>query len=136
MTPNMISVGETLPERIHQPDEVHLFMYNAAIWNPHRIHYDQPYTTGEEGHPGIVIDGPLQGDYLTQLILEWVGDEGRLVHFTYSNRKASYVGESLRATGRVTEVDADTGNVELELALFNEAGEVVTPGSARVCFVQ
>lgn len=127
-----IRTGDTLPERTFAPDEVQLFLYNAAIWNPHRIHYDLPYTTGEEGHPAIVIDGPLQGDFLTQLVLEWLGDLGTLTAFTYRNLRASYVGDSLTATGRVTDIDTATGEVALELALLNGEGEVVTPGSARV----
>lgn len=127
-----IRTGDTLPERTFAPDEVQLFLYNAAIWNPHRIHYDLPYTTGEEGHPAIVIDGPLQGDFLTQLVLEWLGDRGTLTAFTYRNLRASYVGDSLTATGRVTGMETVTGEVMLELALLNGEGEVVTPGSARV----
>ncbi len=129
-----IQVGDRLPERSHRPDTVQLFMYNAAIWNPHRIHYDLPYTTEVEGHPGIVIDGPLQGDWLTQLVLEWLGDDGELVRFGYSNRRASYVGETLRATGQVTDVDQATGTVTLELGVLNESGECITPGNALVRF--
>ena len=57
-----LNVGQRIEGRTHKPTSVSLFMYNAAIWNPHRIHYDEPYTTGVEHHPAIVIDGPLQGD--------------------------------------------------------------------------
>ena len=59
---NNIKIGDTLPERQHTASNVSLFVYNAAVWNPHRIHYDERYTTEVEGHPGVVIDGPLQGD--------------------------------------------------------------------------
>ncbi len=134
MNINDIRVGETLPERLHTPDEVQLFMYNAAIWNPHRIHYDYPYTTETEGHPGIVIDGPLQGDFLTQLVLEWMGEDARLAEFHYSNRRASYLGETLRACGSVTDVDPENREVVLELAIVNEADEVISPGKAVVRF--
>lgn len=127
-----VRVGDVLSERMHQPTEVQLFMYNAAIWNPHRIHYDHPYTTQTEGHPGIVIDGPLQGDFLTQLVLEWMGKNGRITEFYYSNRKASHVGDTLWARGSVVQVDASTGNVVLELGIFNDAGEAITPGKAVV----
>lgn len=134
MSLSQVKVGDLLPERTFKPDEVQLFMYNAAIWNPHRIHYDYPYTTEKEGHPGIVIDGPLQGDYLTQLVLEWLGDRGRLAGFEYSNRKAAYVGETLRAQGRVTAIREADQEVDLELAITNGAGEVITPGKACVRF--
>lgn len=36
-----------------------LFRFSALTANAHRIHYDQPYTTGTEGYPGLVVHGPL-----------------------------------------------------------------------------
>ena len=30
--------GDALPERIHVCDSVQLFLYNAALWNAHRVH--------------------------------------------------------------------------------------------------
>jgi len=41
------------------PDPVLLFRYSALTSNGHRIHYDRPYATGEEGYPGLVVHGPL-----------------------------------------------------------------------------
>jgi 3-methylfumaryl-CoA hydratase len=43
------------------PDEVMLFRYSALTFNGHRIHYDQPYVTGTEGYPGLIVHGPLMG---------------------------------------------------------------------------
>ena len=40
-----IAAGQALPEREFTATNVSLFCYNAAIWNPHRIHYDETYTT-------------------------------------------------------------------------------------------
>ncbi|WP_069268789.1 FAS1-like dehydratase domain-containing protein [Paraburkholderia nodosa] len=41
------------------PDPVLLFRYSALTLNGHRIHYDRPYATGEEGYEGLVVHGPL-----------------------------------------------------------------------------
>ena len=123
-------VGSPLPEREFQPSRVDLFLYNAALWNAHRIHYDQPYATQVEGYPDLVIDGPLQGDWLTQVVAEWLGDAGELVFFEYANRRAAYVGETLRCGGRVER--AEDGELELSLYVKNADDEVITPGSARV----
>jgi hydroxyacyl-ACP dehydratase HTD2-like protein with hotdog domain len=68
-----LAVGTPLPGRAHCPDEVDLFLYNAALWNAHRIHYDQAYATDVEGYPGLVVPGPQLGDWLTQVVLEWIG---------------------------------------------------------------
>jgi 3-methylfumaryl-CoA hydratase len=127
-----LEVGQPLPERVHAATNVSLFLYNAAVWNAHRIHYDERYTTEVEGHPGVVVDGPLQGDWLSQVALNWLGDRGRLVRFSYSNRRAAYLGEKLTSGGVVESIDRSTGTLELELHISNEAGEVITPGSATV----
>ena len=129
-----IAVGQALPEREFTATNVSLFCYNAAIWNPHRIHYDETYTTEVEKHPKIVIDGPLQGDWLSQIIINWVGEEAELLKFDYSNRRASYLGETLTSGGKVLKVGQKTGLVEVELFLKNEDGEITSPGSATVRF--
>jgi hydroxyacyl-ACP dehydratase HTD2-like protein with hotdog domain len=127
-----IRVGDTLPEREWRPDAVQLFLYNAVLFNAHRIHYDQPYATAVEGYPELVLAGPLLGDWLNQCVEEWLGERGRISAIEYSNRQASYVGESLYAGGRVLEVDTAAGTVRLEVFIRNAAGEVVTPGIATV----
>ena len=129
-----LSVGEALPERSYTVTNVSLFLYNAAIWNPHRIHYDEPYTTNVENHPGVVIDGPLQGDWLNQVVVNWIGDSATLTSFNYSNRRASYLGETLTSGGAITAIDAESGNVDLEIFIKNEDGDVITPGTAQVRF--
>lgn len=131
-TIDQLEVGDRLPERDHTATNVSLFLYNAAVWNPHRIHYDLTYTTEVEGHAGIVIDGPLQGDWITQVALNWIGPDGELVRFGYSNRVAAHLGDTLTSGGRVTAIDPAAGLVELELFVRNAAGDITTPGSATV----
>ena len=130
-----IKAGDPLPERTFQPDTVQLFLYNAALWNAHRIHFDYPYATEVEGYSGLVIAGPLMGDWLTQCAIDWLDDKGKLVSIEYSNRKAAFIGEILRTGGSVLSVEPETGRVQLELFVKNEADEVITPGTAVVNFV-
>jgi len=127
-----VSVGMELPQRVHTPTNVSLFLYNAAVWNAHRIHYDEPYATAVEGHAGVVIDGPLQGDWISQVALNWLGPDDALVRFEYSNRRASHLGDILVSGGRVTSIDPDSGQVELELYVADDAGEILTPGTATI----
>ena len=127
-----LSVGMRIPSRAFTPTNVSLFLYNAAIWNPHRIHYDETYTTQVEQHPGIVIDGPLQGDWLTQAVLDWLGEDGTLVEFEYSNRQASYLGATLTSGGTVSAIDPAAGTVTLDIAITDQQGAVLSPGRAVV----
>ena len=134
MTISDIHVGDELPTREHTASNVSLFLYNAAVWNAHRIHYDEAYTTDVENHPGVVIDGPLQGDWLSQCALNWAGDLAALESFSYSNRKAAYLGETLTTGGTVTAVDGENARVSVTLFVKNAEGEVTTPGAATLQF--
>ncbi|WP_263142902.1 hypothetical protein [Pseudomonas sp. RIT-PI-AD] len=123
-------VGQRLPERHYSAGTVQLFLYNAAIWNPHRIHYDLPYTQQQEGHPGLLVDGPLQGDWLTQLVYDWMDEADELLAFSYSNRRAAYVGDELVAGGEVSAVEGD--RITLKLQLLNAHGQATTLGQATL----
>ena len=129
-----ISVGDRLPEFRHETDTVGQFLYNAALWNAHRIHFDYPYATEEEDYPGLVVAGPLMGDWLSQCVLEWLGDDGRLLRFEYSNRRAAFVGDVLLSRGAVREVDQATGTATVDLEIVSASGDQLTPGSAVVKF--
>ena len=41
------------------PTTVTLFQFSALTYNGHRIHYDHPYVTKQEGYPGLLVHGPL-----------------------------------------------------------------------------
>ncbi|HCR1219403.1 TPA: hypothetical protein ONA18_005126 [Pseudomonas aeruginosa] len=117
----IFEIGQRLSERTYAPGAVQLFPYNAAIWNAHRIRYDLPHTQNVEGHPGLLIEGPLQGDWLPQWVYDWmdVGDD--MLAFSYSNRRAAYVGDVLTASGEITAIVGD--QITLKLQLSNQHGQ-------------
>jgi 3-methylfumaryl-CoA hydratase len=129
-----VSVGDQLPEVRHETDTIGQFLYNAALWNAHRIHFDYRYATEVENYPGLVVAGPLMGDWLSQCVLEWLGDDGSLLRFEYANRRAAFVGDVLLSRGEVCEVDQASRTVTLALEIINESGDPLTPGSAVVQF--
>jgi 3-methylfumaryl-CoA hydratase len=127
-----IQIGDTLPEQRRETGVVQQFLYNAALWNAHRIHYDTPWATQVEGYPALVVAGPLMGDWLTQCVLAWLGTHGRLVSVAYSNRRAAYVGDTLTVRGEVISKDSGTRRVHLEMSVVDPEGNVVVPGTAVV----
>jgi hydroxyacyl-ACP dehydratase HTD2-like protein with hotdog domain len=129
-----ILLGECLPERVFECGNVQLMMYNAALWNGHRIHYDEPYAKAEEGYPGLVLAGPLLGDWLHQCVEEWLAGDGRIVSINYSNRIAAYVGDILTSGGTVKAVNVERHEYELEVFIKNKDGAVVAPASMVVRF--
>ena len=129
-----ICPDDELPQRAFKPDNVQSMLYNAVLWNGHRIHFDEPYARDVEGYPGLVIAGPLLGDWLNQCVEEWLAEDGRLVSIEYSNRVATYVGETLYSGGKVLATRPDVGEVDIEVFIKNEAGDIVTPGLALARF--
>jgi 3-methylfumaryl-CoA hydratase len=57
------------------PDERLLFRYSSITDNPHRIHYDQPYATGQEGYPALVVNGSIPAMFLLELFRTAAGKE-------------------------------------------------------------
>jgi 3-methylfumaryl-CoA hydratase len=56
------------------------------------------------------------------------------VNFSYANRRAAYLGETLTATGEVIAKDKSSRTVEVRLGIRNETGEIIAPGSAKLKF--
>ena len=125
MTPN---VGTQVPEIERTADAVDLFMFSASAWLLHRIHYDLPYTTQEEAHPGLLIHGPLQGTYIMQAAQWWLGDDARLKSITYRHKAPAYLGDTLMCGGEVTEVTA--GTIAVDVWAKTSDGTVTTEGRA------
>jgi len=129
-----IKAGDELPQREFQCGNVQLMLYNAALWNGHRIHFDEPYAKEVEGYPGLVVAGPLLGDWLHQCVEEWLGDDGRIFSIDYSNRVATYADEILISGGVIAEVRGADNEVEIDVFIKNAAGEIVAPGKVLAKF--
>jgi hydroxyacyl-ACP dehydratase HTD2-like protein with hotdog domain len=129
-----VRVGDSLPERDFDCDNVQLMLYNAVLWNGHRIHFDEPYTKEVEGYPGLVLAGPMLGDWLHQCVDEWLGDDGRILSVDYSNRQAAYVGDTLTSGGTITAVRPSEQEIDVDVFIKNKEGALVAPGTMVVRF--
>lgn len=79
--------------RVTQPDSLLLFRYSALTGNGHRIHYDMPYVTGEEGYPGLIVHGPLQATLLAAHAL--ANAPGALREFSFRGLRPAFAGRAL-----------------------------------------
>jgi 3-methylfumaryl-CoA hydratase len=86
--------------RIELPtDPALLFRFSALTYNTHRIHYDEPYATGVEGYPGLVVHGPLLALLLLEIPRrELPGRAVRTVDFRLS--QPVFAGTTVVATGQ------------------------------------
>ncbi|MEM6847290.1 MAG: protein dehydratase [Pseudomonadota bacterium] len=90
-----------------------LFRYSALTFNGHRIHYDEPYATGEEGYAGLVVHGPIQATLLLNVAAKALGRTPS--QFAYRGHAPLFCGEDFSV--RFGETDAG-----LEGCVVNEAG--------------
>lgn len=98
-------------QRTVTPDERMLMRFSALTWNAHRIHYDRAYATEVDGHPDLVVHGPLLAALLADL---WEHADGRALRtFSFRARAPIYVEEPIRLhggpSGSLAAVDAEGG---------------------------
>ncbi|KTE23903.1 MULTISPECIES: MaoC family dehydratase N-terminal domain-containing protein [unclassified Sphingopyxis] len=80
--------------RMLVPSEALLFRYSALTFNSHRIHYDLPYATHEEGYRGLVVHGPLTATLLLDLAALHLGDN-MLQRFAFRGLSPAICGDPL-----------------------------------------
>lgn len=80
------------------PDPVLLFRFSALTYNAHRIHYDADYATGVEGHPGLVVHGPLLALLCFELPRRQAPRQ-RVTQLSFRARSPVYVGQLCTVTG-------------------------------------
>jgi 3-methylfumaryl-CoA hydratase len=100
------------------PDPALLFRFSALTYNAHRIHYDQPYVTEVEGHPGLVVHGPLLALLLLEVPRRHAADRS-VTSFAHRLTRPAYAGTAVRATGRF-----DGDRWELTAAAMGQAASL------------
>ena len=110
--------------RMLVPSEALLFRYSALTFNSHRIHYDMPYATQQEGYRGLVVHGPLTATLLLDLAARHFGDNA-LTRFEFRGTSPAICGEELHL---VLRGDGDA----IELGAFASDGRQVMAATAAV----
>jgi hydroxyacyl-ACP dehydratase HTD2-like protein with hotdog domain len=114
------------------PTMVALFRMSAVMWNAHRVHYDQAYATGVEGHAGVLVPANLLSCYLCEAVMACAGPRGRVVRMTFQTRSPVLADTALTAWARPVSGPDDSGLVDLEIGIDDDAGGAPVTGTARV----
>jgi 3-methylfumaryl-CoA hydratase len=104
-----------------QATPILLFRYSALTFNGHRIHYDYPYATKEEGYEGLVVHGPMQATLMLNLAAEKMR---RLP------KRFSYRGQRPLTAGQVFGVSAALKNGAIEATVRDRNGAVTMMAEA------
>ena len=128
-----VRVGESLPPLTRRATSVSLFMFGAAYWSPHRIHYDRDHAR-DEGYDDVVVTGPLMNAWAVRALTEWAGDPGCLRRIAVRNLAPAYVGDSLTVTALVTgkRPGEREGEVDCEFQVAGRGGAAVLRGTATL----
>ena len=108
------------------------------------LHYDVAYAESQGvGKP--IVHGALKGQWLVNLLTDWIGDEGFLKKFSCQYRAMDWPrlmktptqphdGETWKCKGKVTSKysDGDIHLVDCDIWIENGKGQVTTPGNATV----
>ena len=78
-------------------DPVMLFRFSALTYNAHRIHYDAPYAAAVEGHPGLVVQGPLIALLCLELPRRQRPDR-QISELSFRARSPIYAGQVMTVT--------------------------------------
>ena len=113
---------------------MHIMRWSAAIENWHRIHYDQPFATGHDGLPDVVVNGSWKQHVMVQLLKDWVGLGGWVWKIKFQFRDKDLPNDTITARGTVTKkyVKGDHGYVECSVRLQNQRGIDSTTGEAVI----
>jgi 3-methylfumaryl-CoA hydratase len=81
---------------VWRPGPVELFRFSAATYNSHRIHYDRPYATTEEGYPDLVVHGPYTAAKLYALARDRI--DATPARFAFRGLAPLFVSQTVRLT--------------------------------------
>lgn len=105
-SPPKLSGTEPTPQgqwREHvDPSPTLLFRYSAVTFNGHRIHYDWPYVTEDEGYPGLVVHGPLTATLNLRAFIR-ANPTARLERFNFRGVRPLIAPTPFQVGGRITE---------------------------------
>lgn len=130
-----LDAGYEIPTLIKIPTYMQLFMFSAITWNRHLIHYNSDYAK-KDGLPDVATQRALIGNFMAQMLTDWLGFEGKIIKIEWSVRATAVPGDTLYCKAKVTEkrLEAVGKVVECDINVLNQNGVLIAPGKGVVFF--
>ena len=130
-----LEVGQEIGSREFHLTRDSLVRYAGASGDFNPIHYRDDFAAAV-GLPGVLAHGMLTMGVAVQVAADWVGDAGKVVDYGVRFTKPVVVdaadGAILKVVGKIGEINAETGEVRVDLtATFNDTA-VLGKAQARV----
>jgi acyl dehydratase len=98
-----------------------------------RLHWEKEWAN-QLGIPISYDYGAMRETFLTNIVTNWMGDEGWLWKLSCQHRKFVYTGDTYWIKGKVREKKQEDGRNEIHADIWveNQWGDVVSPGNAVI----
>lgn len=146
-----VALPLVLPELVVEPTAAQVFMFSAATWNRHHIHYSRDAAV-REGHADIVLQRALLGNLFARHAQAWLGTAGSVRRLAWKVVASALPGQALRCNGVVSGAAADalpgaadgsapgdgepgapSPRLRYEAALQDDAGRTVATAEGELC---
>lgn len=125
-----VVVGAEVPALTRTIELADMVAYAGATWDWHRLHYDRDWLAAH-GRSEPVVDGQLFGALLAEALQDWLGPRAVLRQLHFRFRELVLAGETVRCTGRVSQVDGGLVTVEQQVEVVGQRPRVaVAPAGA------
>ncbi len=127
-----VKIGTEIPTLEKNPTTTMLVMWAGASYDFNPLHFDKDMAA-KMGFPTVLMHGRLGAAFLSQMLTDWIGDQGKIKKFSVQYRGNAVPGDKLLCKGKVTKtyVEGNEYLVECEIWIEKE-GQKVTPGTAVV----
>lgn len=130
-----LEVGQVIGTEEFHLTRDSLVRYAGASGDFNPIHYRDDFAQSV-GLDGVLAHGMLTMGAAVQVAVNWVGDAGKIIDYGVRFTKPVFVdaqdGAVLVVTGKIGEIDAENGEVRIDLtAAFNDT-VVLGKAQARV----
>lgn len=135
MSPEKLEVGTELPVFKRATGLANWNRYAAVNSEFVPIHMDDEAGKAA-GMGGAFGMGNLQWSYLTALVRDWMGDDGRIVKMSCQFRSPNVKGQVVEARGKIVGVRDEGGEtlVDLEITTVANGETVLAPATTTVAF--
>jgi len=126
-----------LPETIDEISYQRVVMNAGTTWDYIPWHYDPRYAESH-GHPTIFVNTMHLAGFIDRIATDWAGPRSRVVRRNVKLVGSIYAGDSMVSRGRVLDKRRETSGdttrylVDLEIAVFNQRGELCCPAEVTV----
>lgn len=109
-------------------DRQHFVKYAGASGDFNPIHYDEPFAKGA-GNESVFGQGMFTAGVTSRVVANWF-DLRDVTSFGVRFQSRVFPGDTVVASGEVSDVDPESGTVETELEARTVSGETLLTGTA------